>query len=65
MNKKGECPVCGKEVVISDVRDLRSASPTFCGKVCATNIVYRGERFKGSANSEKTALAELLNRKAY
>lgn len=65
MNQKGKCPVCGKEVIISNIKDMRFAGAPFCSKVCATNVVYRDQRFKGSANSEKTPITELLNRKAF
>lgn len=43
-NNKAKCPTCGKDV---GIRDTKKAKPSFCNRVCATNMRMRG-RYRGS-----------------
>ena len=49
---KGKCGVCGKDIVI---RDIRSRSTAFCGRVCASLYKF-GKRYKGGSEHEKPNL---------
>lgn len=64
MSKKGNCPVCGKEVLISDMRDVRNNTPIYCSRVCASNKKYVGQRYAGSGKTNRPTLEEILKRKA-
>lgn len=64
MSQKGNCPVCGKEVLVSNLRDIRNNVPIFCSRVCATNLKFAKNRYAGGANHEKPTAQELLERKA-
>lgn len=43
-NKKGRCPICGKEVIIRSTRDKK---PAYCSQTCASQSRF-GSRYRGS-----------------
>ena len=63
MSDKGKCPVCGKAVIIRNVHDLRNNTPSFCSRVCATNLIYSGSRYGESPEWERKTARELMERK--
>ena len=54
---RGTCPVCGKETII---RNIRSKSPEFCSKLCASNARYT-RRYTGTSagRHERPGMAKL------
>jgi len=40
----GKCPVCGKEVIL---RDVRGQEPQYCSRICAQKARYN-LRYKGT-----------------
>jgi len=40
----GNCPVCGKEVIIRSTRDTK---PQYCSRICAAQARF-GKRYRGT-----------------
>lgn len=60
---KGQCAICGKEVIIRNVHDTRRNLPSYCSRVCASNSRYSGTRYKEAPVWERVTPQELMERK--
>lgn len=63
MSTKGICPICGKEVHISDQRDMRMGVPVYCSRVCESNSRYVGNRYRDAGAMNKPTVQEVIERK--
>ena len=53
---RGACPVCGKETII---RNVRSKTPEYCSRLCASNARFT-RRYTGTSASryERPSMAK-------
>ena len=57
------CQICNKPVLVSDMRDVRSATPMYCSRVCESNKRYVGMRYRDAGASQKPTVQEMLEKK--